>query len=126
MTLLSVRAAAIPTGLQFFEIEKATTLRESLVLIASIAVRPCTGALFVLIITWQMGIAALGVGGAIAMALGTAVITIAVGMGASVLRNSMLAGFANSPRAALLAAVVELTSGGFVAMLAVGLFLRAL
>ena len=126
MTLLSVRAAAIPTGLQFFEIEKATTLRESLVLIASFAVRPCTGALFVLIITWQMGIAALGVGGAIAMALGTAVITIAVGMGASVLRNSMLAGFANSPRAALLAAVVELTSGGFVAMLAVGFFLRAL
>ena len=108
------------------EVENATTLRETLMLIASIAVRPCTGALFVLIITWQMGIAGLGIAGAFAMALGTAVITIAVGMGAGVLRNGMLAGVANSPRAALLAAAVEVTAGGIVAMLAVGLLLRAL
>ena len=95
-------------------------------LIAGIAVRPCTGALFVLIITWQMGIGALGIAGAFAMALGTAAITVAVGLGAGALRGSVLAGFANSPRAAMLAATVEILAGGLVVALAVGLLLRAL
>lgn len=108
------------------QVEKVTTLREALVLIASIAVRPCTGALFVLIITWQMGIAELGIWGAFAMAFGTAFITVSVGMGAGVLRNSMLAGVASSPRTAQLAAVVEITAGGVVALLATGLLLRAI
>ncbi|WP_176249816.1 nickel/cobalt transporter [Sulfitobacter sp. HGT1] len=108
------------------EVEQAVTLREALVLISSIAVRPCTGALFVLIITWQMGIAEIGIAGAFAMAFGTAVITIAVGIGAGVLRNGVLAGFANSPRAAGLAAVIEIATGSFVALLAAGLLLRAL
>lgn len=108
------------------EVEKAGTLREALVLIAGIAIRPCTGALFVLIITWQMRIGALGVAGAFAMALGTAAVTIAVGLGAGTLRGSVLAGFAKSPRAAMLAAMVEILAGGIVVMLAAGLLFRAL
>lgn len=108
------------------EVEKAGTLREALVLIAGIAVRPCTGALFVLIITWQMRIGALGIAGAFAMALGTAAITVAVGLGSGALRGSILAGFAKSPRAAMLAAMVEILAGGLVVVLAVGLLLRAL
>ncbi|EEB82463.1 nickel/cobalt transporter [Roseobacter sp. GAI101] len=108
------------------EVEKAGTLREALLLIAGIAVRPCTGALFVLIITWQMRIGALGVAGAFAMALGTAAVTIAVGLGAGTLRGGVLAGFAKSPRAAMLAAMVEILAGGIVVMLAVGLLFRAL
>ena len=108
------------------EVEQAKTLREMLILIASIAVRPCTGALFVLIITWQMGIGALGIAGAFAMALGTAVITISVGLGAGALRGGMLAGFASSPRAAMMSALIEVIAGGLVALLALGLLLRAL
>ncbi len=108
------------------DIQNATTLRETLALIASIAVRPCTGALFVLIITWQMGIAMLGVAGAVAMALGTAVITIAAGLGAGILRSGMLAGVVTSGRAVLLGAMVEIAAGGVVAVLATGLLLRAL
>ncbi|MBW4960368.1 nickel/cobalt transporter [Sulfitobacter sp. CW3] len=108
------------------EIKNATTWRETLLLIGSIAVRPCTGALFVLIITWQMGIAALGICGAFAMAFGTAVITVAVGMGAGALRNGVLAGVANSPRAIALSALVEITAGGCVALVALGLLLRAI
>lgn len=108
------------------EVEQATTLRETLALIASIALRPCTGALFVLILTLQMGIATLGIAGVIAMALGTAVITIAVGVGAGVLRNGMLAGVLSSPRAALFAAALQISAGGIVAILAFGLLLRAL
>lgn len=108
------------------EVENATTLRETLVLIGSIAMRPCTGALFVLIITWQMGIAALGIAGAFAMAFGTAAITIAVGLGAGILRSGMLAGVMTSTRTVLLGAMVEIVAGGFVAMLAAGLLWRAL
>jgi nickel/cobalt transporter (NicO) family protein len=108
------------------QVQKTGTLQEALVLIAGIAVRPCTGALFVLIITWQMGIGVLGVCGAIAMALGTAAITIAIGLGAGALRGGVLAGFVESPRAATLAALVEISAGGLVVVLAVGLLLRAL
>ncbi len=108
------------------QVESAGSLREALVLIAGIAVRPCTGALFVLIITWQMGIGALGIGGAFAMAAGTAAITIAVGLGAGALRGGVLAGITGSAHAAKVAAIVELTAGAVVVALAGGLLLRAL
>ncbi|MFD2741349.1 nickel/cobalt transporter [Sulfitobacter aestuarii] len=108
------------------QVEQTGSLREALVLIAGIALRPCTGALFVLIITWQMGIGLLGIGGTIAMALGTAAITISVGLGAGVLRGGMLAGFLGSPRAATLAALLQILAGALVAVLAGGLLLRAL
>ncbi|SFD87050.1 ABC-type nickel/cobalt efflux system, permease component RcnA [Sulfitobacter brevis] len=108
------------------QVEQASTPREVLALIAGIAVRPCTGALFVLIITWQMGIGGLGIGGAFAMALGTAAITVAVGLGAGTLRGGLLAGVVDSPRAAQIAAAVELLAGTVVILLAGGLLLRAL
>ena len=107
------------------EVEQAGTLREALALIAGIAVRPCTGALFVLIITWQMGIAATGIAGAFAMALGTALITIAVGLAAGGLRGGVLAGLSGSPRMARAVAAIELLAGGVVALVAIGLLLRA-
>lgn len=108
------------------QVQNATSLRETLVLIASIAIRPCTGALFVLIITLQMGIAGVGIAGAFAMAFGTATITIAVGLGAGALRGGVLAGLASVPRAAQIAAVIELAAGLCVALLAGGLLLRSL
>ncbi len=43
------------------EVARLRGWRDALALIAGIAIRPCTGALFVLILTWQMGIAAMGV-----------------------------------------------------------------
>jgi nickel/cobalt exporter len=108
------------------EVENAGTLREALALIAGIAVRPCTGALFVLIITWQMGIGMLGVAGAFTMALGTGLVTIAVGLAAGGLRGGLLAGMNGSPRFAQIAAVVELLAGAVVVILAVGLLMRAI
>ncbi|AXI40872.1 nickel/cobalt transporter [Sulfitobacter sp. SK011] len=108
------------------QVENVNSLREGLALIAGIAIRPCTGALFVLIITWQMGIALLGVLGAFAMAIGTAAITISVGLATTGLRGGMLAGVAGSTRGAQIAAVVEMVAGCFVAFLAAVLLLRAI
>lgn len=108
------------------QVENAGSLKEALVLIAGIAVRPCTGALFVLIITWQMGIAGLGIAGTFAMALGTAIVTIAVGWMAGGLRGGLLAGIHGSPRFAQVAAGVELLAGAAIVFVASGLLLRAL
>ncbi len=108
------------------QVDKVGTLREALVLIGGIAVRPCTGALFVQIITWQMGIGLLGVAGAFAMAIGTALITIFVGLAAGGLRGGMLAGLSGAPQFARAVAGIEALAGLAVAFIAGGLLLRAI
>lgn len=100
--------------------------REALVLIAGIAIRPCTGALFILVITWQMGIALAGVAGAFAMALGTALVTITVGLAASGLRGGALAFVARSGRLAQVVPILEIGAGFLVALVASGLLIRSL
>lgn len=106
------------------EIEKTTSLRDALILIGGIAMRPCTGALFVLIITWQMGIALAGIAGAFAMALGTAVVTIGVGVAAVTMRAGLLGSFASSRIAIQIVPAIELIAGLLILVIASGLLLR--
>lgn len=108
------------------EVEGLTNWREGAVLIAGIAARPCTGALFVLVITWQMGIALAGVAGAFAMALGTASVTIAVGLAALGLRGSALSFVAGAGRLRQVGPLLELAAGLLIALIATGLLLRSL
>lgn len=108
------------------EVSGLQTWREAAVLIGGIAVRPCTGALFVLVITWQMGIALAGIAGAFAMALGTALVTITVGLAALGLRGGALAVFARSGRAAQFVPVLEICAGFLVVLVASGLLMRSL
>ncbi len=113
-------------GPSLAEVEAVSGWREALLLIASIAVRPCTGALFVLILTWQMGIALAGVAGAFAMALGTASVTIAVGLAALGLRDSALALFTRAGRAAQVVPVLEVGAGFLIALAAAGMLVQSL
>ena len=72
------------------QVERLTGWRDAALLVAGIALRPCSGALFLLILTWQLGIGAAGVAGAFAMGLGTALVTLAVAVLAGWAREGAL------------------------------------
>lgn len=108
------------------EIAGAGSLRELAALVAGIAIRPCTGAIFVLLITWQMGIPAAGIAAALAMALGTAMVTVAVGASAAGLRGGVMGALAGSRLAARALPVLEIAGGAAIVALTTGLLLRSL
>ncbi|GAA6158768.1 nickel transporter [Ruegeria sp. HU-ET01832] len=108
------------------EVAQIGNWKEAALLIAGIAARPCTGALFVLILTWQMGIAMVGIAGAFAMALGTATVTTLVGWTSFGLRGGLLASASATRFAQVLAPTIELVAGLVIAVIASGLLLRAI
>ena len=93
------------------------------ILVAGIAMRPCTGAVFVLLITWQMGIAGAGIAAAFAMASGTALVTVLVALAAAGLRGGMLTGLAGSEKARRAGALIEISAGLAIGTLALAMLL---
>lgn len=107
------------------EVEAATGWREMAALVAGIAVRPCTGALMLLVLTWQLGLVWTGVLGAYAMGLGTALITTGVAVLAVTAREGAFAGFPGLARARAALPVVEILIGGTIAGLALAFLARS-
>ena len=99
---------------------------QAVTLIATVAIRPCTGALFLLILTWRMGLDWAGIAGAFAMGLGTATVTVAVAVGAAVLRESSLSRLQAPGVLALAMPILEVGAGLVVALLSVQLMMSAL
>ena len=100
--------------------------RDAIAVIAAIAIRPCTGAVFLLILTHALGLQWAGIMGALVMGLGTAVFTGCVAFAAVGLRESTLAQMAGGQGTARLMACVEILAGGVIAALALQLLMRVL
>ena len=105
------------------QVEQARGWRDTLALIGGVAVRPCSGALFLLILTFQMGIGAAGVAGAFAMGLGVAVVTVAVAVLAVWSREGVLAGLGEA-RVWRALPWVEIAGGAVIAAFALGMIGR--
>jgi nickel/cobalt transporter (NicO) family protein len=102
------------------EVTALTGWRDTAALIAGIAIRPCSGALFLLILTFQMGIATAGIVGTFAMGLGTASVTVAIALLAVWSREGALATLSDT-RLAQALPVIEIAAGALVVAIAVGM-----
>ncbi len=92
---------------------RAATPREVAALVAAVAVRPCSGALILLLLTWQMGLLWVGVAGAYAMALGTAAVTVVLAVGLMLGREGLVraAGGLAARRAVWIGSGIEAAAG---------------
>ena len=101
------------------------SFRDGLALVAGIAMRPCSGALFVLVLTWQLGIAAAGVAGVFVMGLGTALVTVGAALVAVWAREGAVSGLGLGGIARVMP-VVQLLVGAIIAAGAAGLLVASL
>lgn len=99
----------------------ARSPRELLALIGAVAIRPCTGALFVLILGLRLQIEVAAIAGTLAMALGTASVTVGVAVLSTSLRESSLLAGTGWIQARHLGSLLEIAAGILVAVLAWGL-----
>ncbi|UWR00145.1 hypothetical protein K3729_05050 [Rhodobacteraceae bacterium S2214] len=102
------------------------SVKDAVAVIAAIAIRPCTGAVFLLILTNALGVAWAGIAGAFVMGIGTAAFTGAVALASVGLRESTLAQVAGGTATARMLAIVEILAGAIIAILALQLLQRVL
>lgn len=107
------------------QLSRVHSLRDALLVVGAIAIRPCTGALFLLILCWRLGIDAVGIAGAYAMGLGTALITVAVA-GLSVWARTGTLEALSGGRLARAAPVIEVFAGLVVVLLSVQMLRAAI
>lgn len=102
----------------------ATNWRETAALVLGVALRPCTGALFLLILTWRFGLDLLGITGAYVMGFGTFLVSGLAALLALALRRGLRVPVPDPARAALAAALIEMAFGGLILVLALSVALR--
>ncbi len=103
------------------DVARLSGWRDAAILVASIAVRPCTGALFLLILTWRMGIAEAGIAGTYVMALGTASVTASVALIAVFARDGVLATGSRFGAARAILPTLEIAAGATIVLISIQL-----
>lgn len=100
------------------DVKSLGTFREAAALVTSIAIRPCTGALFVLVIAARFDAFAAGCLAVLAMGLGTASFNLIVAGGGSLARRFALIGqSAESDNVLRLSALLHILGGGLIFVL---------
>lgn len=100
--------------------------REMAMLVASIAIRPCTGALFLLVIAWRFQILPAGVLATFTMGLGTAAFNVLIAGSGVGLRDFFSTASRSTRRLYYLPATVQLVGGLVIIILSVGMLLQTL
>ncbi|MCX7298992.1 MAG: hypothetical protein NTX73_01165 [Rhodobacterales bacterium] len=104
--------------------EHVRSLRDALVIIGAIAARPCTGAMFLLILTWRFGVDLAGIIGAFIMGIGTAMVTLVAALASVSLRESALMQVASGPATARMLGALEALAGAVVLAIAAQFVIR--
>ncbi|MEM9394138.1 MAG: hypothetical protein AAGA38_09790 [Pseudomonadota bacterium] len=107
-------------------VAQAKSWQELATLVAAVAIRPCTGAIFLLILGWRLDLQTAAIAGVIAMALGTGSVTISVALAATGLRESAASTAGGWERVSRAVPVIEVSVGLVVAVLAFGLMQASL
>ncbi|MEM1300109.1 MAG: hypothetical protein AAGH68_12625 [Pseudomonadota bacterium] len=109
------------------EVQKLKSWRDGLALIGAIAIRPCTGAVIVLVIAWQTGLYMLGLAAVTAMALGTGAFTAMVALASVSAREASFSVLSGADgRLAYVAPALQMIAGGIVLVFGVGLLQASL
>jgi ABC-type nickel/cobalt efflux system permease component RcnA len=95
-------------------VARAESPAAALALVAAMAVRPCTGALVVLVLAWRMGLAGAGVAAVIAMGLGTAAFTVLVALAAVGSRDAAYLAAGEGRTARLMGPGLQIIAGGLI------------
>ena len=100
-----------------------TSTRDAMALIASIAVRPCTGALFVLVIAARFDAFAIGCLSVITMGLGTAALNLTVATSGVAARRLAVLGAQDHEGMKAVSATLHITGGILIIAISIGMLL---
>ncbi|MBM7070334.1 nickel/cobalt transporter [Actibacterium sp. 188UL27-1] len=103
------------------QVARAGSFRDSLVLVLSIAVRPCTGAIFLLVIAWQMDIQMAGAAAVLIMGLGTAVLTSLVAVSSIAARSVAFASSTSFSGQHIALPALQIFAGALISVVSIGL-----